>query len=744
MKAVSKGPNPAARPSPSALLSNEAGWDVVVVGAGPGGAAAAIVLARRGRRVLIVDRVRFPRDKSCGDGITRAGVARLEALRVLPRLAEKQRVRGARVHMRNRGHRDFLYAGTENYGLVVPRIELDAAILDTAIAAGATFIGGCEARGLVRDDPSRNRITGVEVRDTGGNVHMLRCYSVIAADGASSRLAKEAGLRLVPASGYGTAVRAYLEGLPLGRDLLELRLPLTDMTDRYLLPSYGWMFPTGPTSANVGVGIFCREFDINVRALFDDFLETLRREDPAYRDAELTDSFLGAPLRFDFAPGQCAEPGLLLVGDAAGLISPFTGEGISFALESGELAADVVDRCLRLGTGSEVAAEDYRVLLGARFSGYFTLGNLASRRYELLWRVLDDTFQSDAPVHNLLRRLVLVPEGTGGTLEDAALDDVSALVSIPGMPLASDVAAVGAELNDIARADWPFLTRLSFAGRRTDLISFRPSLLLLLSAYLGQSAAADRRAAATALELAYLAFLAQSGVRDAVPGAERANWGDKFAVLLSDYLLAKSYEIGTRTSMSLVRRITDAMADACAARVEELRSAGRLDLPEEVRIDTMRRGTARLFRLPCEIGAELAGADDLTGALADYGEHLGLAYLLTEEDRALNAPPGSSVLASDFSAGIFSVPVLRAAAHRGYRPGDPGRLNPIEFREQLRAAGALAGCADLACHHRDEAHASLRALPPSPVRRALAALADYAVTRTIPERQSLRDWLDNG
>ena len=112
---------------------------------------------------------------------------------------------------------------------------------------------------------------------------------------------------------------------------------------------------------------------------------------------------VGAPLRFDFHPDRCAAPGLLLVGDATGMISPFTGEGIGYALESGRLAAETVDDALNRSKDSDLNLSAYPAALGRQFTGYFETGRQSARRYQLIWHVLESTFQNETPLFDICR-----------------------------------------------------------------------------------------------------------------------------------------------------------------------------------------------------------------------------------------------------------------------------------------------------------------------------------------------------
>ena len=261
-------------------------------------------------------------------------------------------------------------------------------------------------------------------------------------------------------------------------------MPLTDPTDRYILPSYGWVFPTSPTTANIGVGVFERGHGVSVRELMDRFLNDLKGTGDRFRTMRPVGNWRGAPLNFAFQPERCVAPGLVLVGDAAGLISPFTGEGISYALESGKLAAEAIHRNLR-EDGATPDLSDYTLMLEKRYSGYFEMGRHSARRYIFFWHVLESTFHNDRPLFQLVRKAALFPEVIGESSPSQLLDDVSGLIDRGGLQVREELLAVGEILLHSIRKDWPFLARLSASGHGDPGVPFRPALLLLLIGALG-------------------------------------------------------------------------------------------------------------------------------------------------------------------------------------------------------------------------------------------------------------------
>lgn len=732
--------------------------DAIVVGAGPGGSSAAYHLARRGRHVLLLDRARFPRDKSCGDGLTRFTTRQLAEMGVLDDLPEDGPSRGVRVHMRGRGHRDFLYPddpGQAGYGRVVPRMILDHAICARAHEAGAELWEETLASGLVLDDDGA--VVGVRVRRNGGE-RELRAPVVIAADGASSRLGRQAGLVVTPPDGMGYAIRGYYEGIDGLTELLEIYMPLLDPTDRYLLPSYGWVFPTGPRSANIGIGLVRRERDANVREMMERFLGELRL-DPRFRHATPLGEWRGAPLRFDFLPERCAAPGLLLVGDAAGLISPFTGEGIGYALTSGRLAAETVDAALN----GAADLSGYPAALARRFTGYFEAGRESALRYKLIWHVLESTFQSEKPLFDMCRRAALFPEGIGESYIEEAFEDVGpALGAGEGeedgaeegegrtgglATVRADLLSIGELLIGTVRHNWPFLARAVTVEETVPGIPFRPGLFLLLC---GRAGTTTRRpllvAVGAAIEMGYVAALSHASVGDDEtpgPGEERrdgsANWGNMFALMVGDFLLSNAYSMSANVAAEVSREIASGITTASEGFLRGLRNAYNVDLTPGEHLEIVQAKTGTLFELPCRLGARLSDAPPrVVSALAGYGRHLGTAYQLLDDLLATVGRPTElgRALGSNPLEGIYGYPIVHALhtdAREGIKRelsmlrsggGDPPRVHAL-----AREAGGVDATLAEARVAITRARESLRAVPDGETKSWLLRLADFVADR---------------
>lgn len=334
--------------------------DVAVVGAGPGGSAAAFFLARAGLDVLLLDRATFPRDKTCGDGLTPQATAIASEMGALDELlASGHRVTEFEVVAP--GGRTVSTPIPSRAGavaLVVPRLVMDDVLRRRAVAAGARFEGGIDVAQLSVDG------AGVRVlgRRSGEPVE-VRATLVLVATGANMGLLERAGL-LPRRPQVAVAARAYLEAAAPADRRLSLRF------DGVPLPGYGWVFPLSPTTVNVGAGYLRRPGSASAPRALEGFLATprIRSALDGARQVGPTKSF---PIRTDFATAPTYGRRVLLVGEAAGLVNPLSGEGIHYAMESGRLASECAVRMLERGDFSPALHAEYDQSLRQRFQDVF-------------------------------------------------------------------------------------------------------------------------------------------------------------------------------------------------------------------------------------------------------------------------------------------------------------------------------------------------------------------------------------
>jgi geranylgeranyl reductase family protein len=354
--------------------------DVIVVGAGPAGSATACYLARAGIDVLVLEKATFPREKVCGDGLTPRAVKALAGLGV-PIGEQDGWVRNKGLRIIGGGVRLELpwpeLSSYPGYGLVRSRLDFDETLARTAQRAGARLLEGVTVTGPVLDDSGR--IVGVQARPTGQPDEAERQYLarvVVAADGNSSRLSLAMGLGKRDDRPLGVAVRTYYTSPRHDDDYLESWLDLWD-GDR-LLPGYGWIFGMGDGTSNVGLGL------LNTSASFKnvDYRDLLRRwlagmpAEWGYTEENRTEPVRGAALPMGFNRTPHYTRGLLLAGDAGGMVNPFNGEGIAYAMEAGELAAQVIVQALARPdqAGAEQVLHSYPQALKDAYGGYYTLG----------------------------------------------------------------------------------------------------------------------------------------------------------------------------------------------------------------------------------------------------------------------------------------------------------------------------------------------------------------------------------
>jgi menaquinone-9 beta-reductase len=367
-----------APPAPDQPPAEEA--DVIVVGAGPAGATTAFYLAQSGLDVLLLEKSRFPREKVCGDGLTPRAVKALIGMGIS--VGEQDgwvrnkglRVIGAGLRLEMPWPELSSYPG---FGLVRTRHDLDEALARRAQQAGARLIEGVTVTGPVRHERS-GRITGVVARPDGGDERRYAARVVVAADGNSSRLSVSMGLRKRDDRPLGVAVRTYYQSPRHDDDYLESWLDLWD-GDR-LLPGYGWIFGMGDGTSNVGLGL------LNTSAAFGhtDYHALLRKwlkgmpAEWGFTEENRTAPIRGAALPMGFNRTPHYHQGLLLAGDAGGMVNPFNGEGIAYAMESGEILARTITQALARGRRAETerVLAGYPHVLSQEYGGYYTLGRV--------------------------------------------------------------------------------------------------------------------------------------------------------------------------------------------------------------------------------------------------------------------------------------------------------------------------------------------------------------------------------
>ncbi len=335
--------------------------DVAVIGGGPGGAAAALRAARAGLRVVVFEKGPLGRDKVCGDGLTPRAIAALNRLGI--ELQDAHHIVGLRM-IAGKRERELDWPGGlfPDHGAVWPRRRLDAALIGAAQEAGAEVVFETEALPILEDD----RVVGVEA----GGQKWAAPLTVLAA-GATGAAARMLGAVRVPNETFGLAIRTYVESPRHDDRHLEACLTLSDESGASV-PGYGWMFPAGDGTVNLGCGALStmKGFKkLNLNKLVDTYAAQVRE---TWQIGE----FLERPRawRLPMTTQRRHGPGWVAVGDAAGLINPMNGEGIDYALESAMLAIDL------FVADPASATQRYDVEVGQRFDAFLNTG----RRFSLL------------------------------------------------------------------------------------------------------------------------------------------------------------------------------------------------------------------------------------------------------------------------------------------------------------------------------------------------------------------------
>jgi len=697
-------------------------FDVAIVGAGPAGSSVAYYLSQCGHKVILIEKHAFPRDKACGDGLTRESVELLIDMGLAEELALHQKVRGVRVRMGAKGYRDAIFrnpgVGQLSYGTVIPRHLLDHAICKRAVQTGASLLEKTIVTGaVVKDD----RVSGVTVRHNGKKENEILATFVVAADGGNSYFARRIGLHQSDKKSVAYAVRGYYSNVPNLEDLFLVYVPLTNPDGTRLIPGYGWVFPLGEGNANIGVGVWPSDqldFEVNLRVIFDHFVTGLRELDFRFTNMKLLGPLSGAPLNYGMNPLRCVGNGVMLVGDAAGLVNPFTGEGINNALQSGKFAAQVLNTALLSPNPLKADLGEYSRLLATSYRDLFQAGKEFIQMYGFIWKFLESSWDIRRPLFSSVRRTI-ADYGVGdisGTKAFSHADKIQDLPWLETMNVLDHVSKVRNLLSVTICADFPILWRIS--SNLLDFDSLLRYTLLFLSSHFGEPQNLQVIRAAAAIELAYLAMILHSDVLD------------------EHGLIAA---VGHEAS----RIISKATIEITMTKMMGLEQTHRLDQGEDRHIQNIKKWMGTFFDLSCRLGAKLGGADDmLSKSLIRYGRNLGVAFQLTNE--ILDIPsdheePLADTITNALHDRVYTLPIIHAL-----RTVNDDRLKDLLARSTISdeeieiirgiilTNGCLSYCCQKARYFVNLAKESISPLPEIPPKRALVDVANLVLDRIKP------------
>jgi menaquinone-9 beta-reductase len=372
--------------SATSVTSEVTHADAVVIGAGPGGSAAAHFLAEAGHDVVLMEKEAFPRDKVCGDGLTPRAVKALQSLGLTEEAEGApdgwDRQSGLRMYGAGRTL-ELPWPELEDFpshSVTATRSLFDHTLASNAEKSGAQLWDATEVTAPVWLSSSERRVAGVTYRRADGSTGTVRAPITVVADGGSSRFSLQLGLHRDKQRPMGVAVRAYYRSprstMGMIEGFLEMRARSADGSPGELLPGYGWIFPLDDGQLNVGWGLLNSSSHFrstNYRQVLDDWVAGFPEEWGISRETRLgKPRSAGLPMAHNRSPHL--HRGALLVGDAGGMVNPFNGEGISYAIEAAEMAAHAADAALLARSDAPLAA--YPKAVAAEWGGYYTLGRV--------------------------------------------------------------------------------------------------------------------------------------------------------------------------------------------------------------------------------------------------------------------------------------------------------------------------------------------------------------------------------
>ena len=352
--------------------------EVLVVGGGPAGAAAGFWLARLGHDVIVIERKKFPREKTCGDGLTPRAVKELGDMGLGDQLSQFHRYEGLRAtaHGKALELKWPTHPIYPQHGYVVRRRELDMMVARNAQDAGAKLLEEHEAIApIIESDCVRGAMVTNKV---DGSTIAIHAQYVIIADGANSRFGRAIGTSREKSWPYGTAIRTYWKSPRHDEPWIESALDVKDRNGKSM-PGYGWIFPVGDGTINIGVGLlstFKNFKDVNTSHLLDSYAYMVADRweiDPTQPECKAT----SGKIPMGGSVGPKVGNTHIVIGDAAGSVNPFNGEGIDYAYETAHIAADVLHDAL-LANDSEILKR-YDQIIEDEYGQYFKVARLFAR-----------------------------------------------------------------------------------------------------------------------------------------------------------------------------------------------------------------------------------------------------------------------------------------------------------------------------------------------------------------------------
>ncbi|MEX0864777.1 MAG: geranylgeranyl reductase family protein [Acidimicrobiia bacterium] len=347
--------------------------EVLVIGGGPAGSAAALWLARAGHGVTMVEAKEYPRDKTCGDGLTPRAILQLQEMGFDFDVPEFHRIDGLRSY----AGEDLMlempwpqHSRFPDWGGVIRRRDLDGQVAALAAREGVVIRQKTTGLPVIED----GKLTAVALQN-GSELETVTPAITMIADGSMNRFGRELGTARRKDYPMGMAARGYYSS-PRSEDrFLESQLDLRDSSGA-TMPGYGWVFPLGDGTINVGVGLlstFKRWKQVNTTTMMNDYAATAPEYWGISDQSRLTKP-VGGKLTMSFSRGPLVGANWITIGDAAGAINPWNGEGISYAYETGRIAAQMVGEAI--GTGDLGLLRRYPQRLEDEFGLYYKMARI--------------------------------------------------------------------------------------------------------------------------------------------------------------------------------------------------------------------------------------------------------------------------------------------------------------------------------------------------------------------------------